>query len=281
LGRSVIEEDWAIMQLHGRFTVRRMMTAVAVVAVLLALRASLQDVLQKKIWYGRNPFLGTSTPFVQYIAEPRLGFLFIPLLAVVVALNKPPRRLVWVAKAEALLAIGSWVFIRRPMGYSPGGLFFWPDYFTPLLSGNSLRQGYLFAPFYRIFMPSTVGEVVDLASLFGCLCLLVTLLWQRQPPSRRLRAFVSLAAIAYPCGAWVARMWSDRYIGFGKAPFRTTGLGGYYLPRPTLLELAEGILLASVLVYLAKILVHTRSLARSTSSRAGSGLRPTDVPPCD
>lgn len=270
-----------MMQLRVRFTLRRMMIAVALLALGLALRASLHEVFEKKIWYGRNPLLGTSTPNigVHFFVEPRLGFLFIPSLAVVVALNQPKRWLVWAAMAGALLAIGSWVFIRRPVGVWPGGILYWPDYIAPWLRGKPLPPASLIAPFYRIFVPSMVGEVVDLASLFGCVSFLATLLWLRQPPSRRTRAVGALAVVAYPFGAWVSRMWSDRHIGFGKAPFRAVGLANYYLPRPTTLELLRGIFLVSVLVYLVTILVRSRSSADSTSSRVAPDCRSMDVPP--
>jgi hypothetical protein len=235
-----------------RMTIRQWMILVASLAVSIPWVPYIYPLLQRSVWWGDggSPF-GPATLW-PYIHRPRLGFLLIPALSLLAVWSKPPLRVIWMATALDVVALLLWLLLERWMGAGPGHACIWPDSFYPLLIGRydaSLRVVY--APWYQFLRPSTQGELVDLLSLLWLLILLASMLVHPFP--RRLRALTVLAITGYYLGEWLLRMYTDRYLGFGQAPFIPGGLGPYQLPRPTVTDLVKGSLLGMLCIYIVVI----------------------------
>lgn len=248
-----------------RFTVRRLMAAVGAAAVALTFGPSLPDALQRSVWFGDPPFSMGGVPPAYLIVNPRLGFLFLPVLSFVVALDRPRRGVVWAAVAAGVLAVASWVLLRRVVGVGPGSLLIWPDSFVRSLPGVPPGLTMAPAPFYLWFVPPTAGAWADLLSLFGLLGLLALLLRPRPVP-RRLRVVAALAALSRPAAEWVILMGTRRHPWFTNPRFLGGGLGGHFTTPPTPTDLAQGILFAALLTY------YLMALLRPRSTRAEPGV---------
>jgi hypothetical protein len=248
-----------------RISVRLMMVIVAAVAVFLTVYPWVFSRLGRYIWWEGGPGWGigydSSRPI---ILQPRLGFVFIPGLSLVVAWPNPRRRVIWAAIGADLLALMSWALLRRIFGMTPGSVLIWPDDIPKLLPGGSYslywRQTSIL--FHPPFWVSNVGEIVDVLSLFGLLLILVSLLMQ--PVPLRLRALALFFVNAYQLGEWVALMARERYWGVGQPPLLSLRLGSVI--RPTVSELMEGALLIALLTYLALILVRPGFINRAHKS---------------
>ncbi len=246
-----------------RFSLQKMMLSVALIAILLVLLPKLPEIVERQIWYGDIPFANSGPVLPYIILKPRLAFLFIPALSLVAALGKPHRRVIWTAVAAVLLAVVSWILIRRAVGIGPGIVVFWPDYFVSLLHGKRPDPLITLRPFHHVFAPTTTGEVVDLLSLFAIMGLLISLLLPRWSLPRRVRVLVAVVAIASLCGEWVARMWSDRYLGSDVPRLRFDGHGGHFRSPLTAIDLMQGSLLVVLFTYLVWLSIHSRSSRRS------------------
>jgi hypothetical protein len=232
-----------------RVSVQRFMVIVAAAAILLGIVPRFWNDLQCAIWHGSSPQTMRRISLAVFLPRPRLDFAVIPALCFVVALEKPRRWMVWTAFFVGALAIVEWVFIRRPLGVGPGGVMFWPDYFSPILQGT-LPYAMSFSPLYRVFMPSTWSEAVDLLSLTVLLACLVSFWVQTICLFRRMRALTALVVVLAPCREWVARMltkyngvnWSSLSgaVGHDVHPATRTSVGDYL----------QGIALIALITYL-------------------------------
>jgi hypothetical protein len=257
-----------------QFTVRRMMAIVGVTAVLLAVLPYACVISGNYLWYGHKPWycgFNNSGPLRgHWIADPRMGYLFFPLLSLIAVSRGPHRRVISLAIGVTLSAFMSWVLIRRLFRSNLGSI--WPDWYVAAFPG--LPRRFALDTFIRhdlqAFMPSTLGEWVDLISLAAVLCLLGTML--RRPVSRRGRSTAAVAVLSYLCGERLFQMWS-KLTG---PPPGQYGLLIVPSPWPTAMEILQGFILGATLMYCVAIL----ALSRSGTKTAGpceraAGFSPT------
>ncbi len=234
-----------------RMTIRRLMIAVLLAAVSMALIPWERLLLENGIWWDTTETLGFGPGRTQGIVwNPRLLLGILPALSLILVAPRPNRRIVSIAIIVSMTSLLAWLLIRRGFP-GPASVTAWPDQMVLILKICHTRpdQWSNYSSLICLYKIRSLRELLDLATLALYLALFIRML--NSPIPRCGRSVMALILTCLMIAEWTGRMLEPlppKYGGvsrFGLSPFR--------LDIPAV-DLADITLLVALFGYVAVIL---------------------------